>query len=296
MKKLHSLWLTPAVFALGCADVADTGTLVVSVSGEEAAVTGFPVEDDGEKIEFADGWTLEFSKALVSFGYLSVKGADGAVAVADDTVYVADLHAGDAEVATFEGLEARRWENFSFAVASPEGSVKKLGAVTDADVDALKAGGFNYWFEGTAKKGTQTVSFSWKVKNPTNNAECTNGDDGKQGVVVKPNSTAEAEVTIHVDHLFWDTLGSEEAALRFDAIAAKADVSGAIAWSALETQPLDQPLDAQGAPIKDADGKNISYNPGTVSLSGQHLAGFITASSSSSGHLNGGGLCTVTKR
>jgi len=293
--KNHGFWLAPALLALGCAG-ADTGTLVVAVSGEEAAVSGFPVEDDGEKIEFTDGWTLEFSKALVSFGHLSLKGADGTVALEDHTVYVADLHAGESGVATFEGLEARRWENFSFAVAAPEGAVKKLGAVTDADVDALKAGGFNYWFEGTAKKGTQTVSFSWKLKNPTNNTACTNGDDGKQGVVVKSNSKAEAEITLHVDHLFWDSLGSEEASLRFDAIAAKADTSGAVAWSALESQSIDQPLDAQGAPIKTAEGKNVSYNPGTVALSGQNLAGFIAASSSSSGHLNGGGLCTVTKR
>ena len=295
MKKQHGLWLAPALLALGCAD-ADTGSLVVAVSGEEAAVSGFPVEDDGEKIEFADGWTLEFSKALVSFGRISVKGADGAVAAENQTVYVADLHAGETEVVTFEGLEARRWENFSFAIAAPEGMVKKLGAVTDADVDALKAGGFNYWFEGTAKKGTQTVSFSWKLKNPTNNAACTNGDDGKQGVVVKANSTAEAEITLHVDHLFWDSLGSEEAALRFDAIAAKADASGAVAWSALESQPLAQPVDAQGNPLKDAEGKNLSYNPGSATLSGQQLAAFISESQSRAGHLNGGGLCTVTKR
>jgi hypothetical protein len=295
MQKQHGLWLTPALLALGCAG-ADTGTLVVAVSGEEAAVSGFPVEDDGEKIEFADGWTLEFSKALVSFGHLSVKGADGTVAVEDHTVYVADLHAGESEVATFEGLEARRWENFSFAVAAPAGTVKKLGAVTDADVDALNAGGFNYWFEGTAKKGTQTVSFSWKLKNPTNNAACTNGDDGKQGVVVKANSKAEAEITLHVDHLFWDSLGSEEASLRFDAIAAKADASGAVAWSALESQSIDQPLDTQGAPIKNNDGQNLSYNAGSAVLSGQHLAAFVTESQSRAGHLNGGGLCTVTKR
>ena len=77
------------------------------------------------------------------------------------------------------------------------------------------------------------------------------------------------------------------------AVSAKADASGAVAWSALASQPLAQPLaqpvDAQGNPLKDADGKNLSCNPGTAILFGQQLAAFISESQSRAGHLNGGG-------
>jgi hypothetical protein len=269
------------------------GALAVRITGEDAAKTGFPVEEEGEAIAFADGWTVQFSKVLVSLGALDVRGADGAVAIESQGRWVADLHAGDASLPVFEGLAARRWERFGYEIAAPDASTVTLGGVAQADVQAMIDGKFNYWIEGTATKGGDTYTFAWGLSNATRNTRCTNGLDGTDGVVIRSNTTTEAEITIHLDHLFWDTLGTEEASLRFDALAAAAEADKEISLEDLATQKLSDLKGLDGMPLVDAEGKPVVYNPGSVPLASQDLLSFMLASSASMGHLNGEGLCTV---
>ncbi|MDC3958794.1 hypothetical protein KEG38_33370 [Polyangium jinanense] len=269
------------------------GALAVRITGEDAAKTGFPVEEEGETIAFADGWTIQFSKVLVSFGGLDLRSADGAVAIESKGWWVADLHAGDASLPVFEALEARRWDRFGYEIAAPDASAVALGSVAQADVQAMIDGKFNYWMEGTATRAGDTYTFAWGLSNPTRNTNCTNGLDGTDGVVIRSNTTTEAEITIHLDHLFWDTLGTEEASLRFDAFAAAAGADKEISLEDLATQALSDLKGLDGMPLVDAEGKPIVYNPGSVPLASQDLLSFMLASSASMGHLNGEGLCTV---
>ncbi|MDI1428728.1 hypothetical protein [Polyangium sorediatum] len=287
--------LSAMVIGCGGEDTSSgAGTLAIRITGEDAAKTGFPVEEEGEAIAFADGWTVQFSKVLVSFGALDVRGADGAVAIESKERWVADLHAGDASLPVFEGIEARRWDRFRYEIAAPDASAVALGGVAEAEVQAMIDGKFNYWLEGTATKAGDTYTFAWGLANPTRNANCTNGLDGTDGVVIRSNTTTEAEITIHLDHLFWDTLGTEEASLRFDALAAAAGTDKEILLEDLATQKLSDLKGLDGMPLVDAEDKPIVYNPGSVPLASQDLLSFLLASSASMGHLNGEGLCTVS--
>ena len=284
-----------ALLTIGCGgdEAAQLGSLHVHISGEEAAKTGFPFEEDGVKIEFADGYTLSFSKVLVSFGSIGLRGAEGDVGVASTDSFVADLHAGDPEVATFEDLPARRWEKFGFELKAPDAKTKVLGTVAAADVQTMVDGGFNYWIEGSATKANETYTFVWGLKNPTRNVDCTNGLDGTAGLVIRENATSDAEITIHMDHFFWDTLGSEGASLRFEAIAGAAGADKMIQFDELASQNLADLKAVGGMPLVDASGNPVVYNPGSVPLAKQDLRSFVLAASAGMGHLNGEGLCTV---
>lgn len=286
-----------SAFSIGCGseptDTTGTGALAIRITGEDAAKTGFPVQEEGESIEFADGWTVQFSKFLIAFGAIDVRGADGATGVTSTDRFVADLHAGDATLPEFEGLAARRWERFTYEISAPDATAKKLGTVADSDVQAMIDGKFNYWVEGTATKGNESIGFTWGLTNPTKNANCTNGLDDTEGVVIRANATTEAEITIHVEHLFWDTLGSENASLRFDALAAVAGADKKVTTDEVATQMLANLKDASGMPLLDGAGMPVVYNPGSVPLKTQDLLSFMQASGASMAHLNGEGLCTI---
>lgn len=286
-----------SAFAIGCGSEpteAGKGTLAVRITGEDAAKTGFPVQEDMEMVTFEDGWTLQFSKFLISVGSIDVKGADGTMGSSLSDTYVADLHAADASFPEIAALEARRWESFNFQLKAPDAGARTLGAVDSADVQAMIDGKYNYWIEGTATKATETISFAWGLANPTQNANCTNGLDNTDGVVIRANATTEAEITIHVEHLFWDTLGSEMASLRFDALAAVAGTDKKLTTGEIATQSLANLKDAQGMPLVDATNMPIVYNPGSIPLKTQDLLSFIQASGASMAHLNGEGLCTIS--
>lgn len=297
--KIPTLLVCLAMGSTGCSDDGDetaagSGSLTLVATGEDGAKEGFPFEEDGEAVAFTDDWTVSFSKVLVSVGNISLEGDDGKVALRSDEHYLVDLHAGDPELGTFDGLGARRWEKLSYEILPAAGGMTNVSGVASADVEAMVEGGYNYWLEGTAEKGDSAFTFAWGLKNPTRNANCTNGSDDTQGVVIRDNATTEAELTFHFDHLFWSTLGTEEADLRFEAIAAAGRDDGDISWEDLEAQQLASLVGLDGEPLVDEDGNSLVYNPGSVRLAAQDLASFILASSSSMGHLNGEGLCTVS--
>jgi hypothetical protein len=286
------------VWCVGCGseptESTGTGALAIRITGEDAAKTGFPVEEEGESITFADGWTVQFSKFLIAFGAIDVKGADGTSGFTSTDKYVADLHAGDPSLPIIENLAARRWERFSYEISAPDVMAKPVGNVAAADIQTMATGKFNYWIEGTATKGADSITFAWGLSNPTKNADCTNGLDNTDGVVIRSNATTEAEITIHVEHLFWDTLGSENASLRFDALAAVAGADKDLTTEEIATQTLANLKDASGMPLKDGNGSPVIYNPGSVPLASQDLWAFIQASGASMAHLNGEGLCTIS--
>lgn len=295
MKRMR--WVIAALVvgmaACGGDDGEGVGRLVVVVDGEEGARAGFPFTEDGETVAFVDGWTLRFDKYVTSLGEVRVAGADGAEAVADGGVYVVDLRKGAPTLFERDDVGARRWEQVSFAVRAPEAQVVNVNDVASADVQRMVSGGLTYLIEGVATKGDKTVRLSWEVVAPVRNEDCTNGADGTQGVVVPVNSSAEARLTIHVDHAFFDSLGTEESALRFEAIAAAAGEDGVVTWEELASQPLTALKDTAGEPLRDEQGQRIVYDPGAAQLEAATLQAYIKFSMASQAHLNGEGLCTT---
>jgi hypothetical protein len=271
------------------------GAVSIRLSGEGAAKTGYPYSKNGAEILFTDGWRVRFSKYLVSVGQLRLTGADDVEAFRSDEVFVTDLHRGDPTVLVREGLQARRWERFSFRVLPPPEEAKIVGEVASADLARMQRDGLNYWIEGIAEKNGRSVSFAWGLSNATRATNCTNGLDGTEGIVVRNNATTEAEITFHLDHLFWDTLGTEVANLRFDAIAATAGDDSVVSLDEVATQPLADLRGPDGSVLMDANGKRIFYNPGSVPLPEPNLRAFMLATSAGQAHLNGVGLCTISR-
>ncbi len=279
----------------GCAEDGGKGSVSIRVSGEGAARSGYPYVKNGAEIRFADDWTVRFSKYLVSVGELKLAAADDTPGFSDPDVYVTDLHLGDPVISTRTDLAARRWERLSFRVIPPPETAKTIGVVADADLARMKAEGLNYWIEGSAEKAGQTVSFAWGLANPTRGTNCTNGVDGTEGLVVRNNATTEAELTFHLDHLFWDTLGTELSKLRFDALAAAAGPDASVSLEDLRRQSLSDLRSADGSPLLDEKGQRLLYNPGSVPLPEQNLRAFVLATSAGQVHLNGLGLCTISR-
>jgi hypothetical protein len=277
------------------------GGLTFRVSGEDAAKQGFPVEagndhdhdhGDDDTLEFVDDWTLEYGAYVMSLGNLTLASSEGETAFADDRIFVVDLHKGDPQLASFEELESQRWDRFSFDIAAPPSNAVNVNA-DPAIVAQMQANGWNYWVEGTATKGDRTVTFAWGLANQTANEDCTNGRDNTQGLVVEAVKTTEQELTVHVEHMFWTTLGTELNEMRFDAIAAVADDDGIVTWEALADQMLSDLKDEHGEPLTDEHGNLLVYDPGATVLERNDLQHFIRALVAGQVHLNGSGLCTV---
>jgi hypothetical protein len=285
-----------SVAAQGCAEdggAAGEGSLAFTVSGEERAVEGFPSLTE-RKTPFVDGWSVRFTKVLVSVGDVTIAATGGATR-SDATTYVMDLSKGDADLLTFTGVEAQRWDRVSWAIKAPGDGAQALGDVSAEDIAQLRSAGANYLIEGTATKADLAYTFSWLISNPTQNTDCTNGEDQTAGVVVPVNVIAQAQMTIHLDHLFWDRLGAESTALRFDAIAAAAGDDKHITWDELESQRLSDLTGIDGQPLRDEAGALLTYDPGSVALSDLNLKAFMATASATSAHLNGSGLCTVKR-
>ena len=172
-----------------------------------------------------------------------------------------------------------------------------------------------------------TVSFTFGWNDATTNLNCINADLGDEadianrGIVVYPDSAAVAQVTMHVDHVFWDKLKQEGAALRFDPIAAFAPADttttpfdlNAFSAQRLLTKfadgtPLPDRAPFQPNPSPNAAAVNTNDaqpNPlqvtmnlnGVVSPDGSafpdDLVQFMAFSAQSQMHLNAQGLCYI---
>lgn len=293
MKQVVTFALVVALAA--CGEGGDgTGAVEVRASGEGAATKGYPFAKNGVRIAFVDGWSVRFSKVLVSLGDVRLASADDAVAFEEPSVRVVDLQKGDAVLFGREGIPARRWDRFSFRVVVPPPDAELRG-VDVADVEQMRAGGHGTWLEGRAEKGEAVYTFAWGLANPVRATNCTNGVDGTDGIVVRRGATSTAEITMHLDHVFWDTLGTEISKLRFDAIAGASRDDRVVTWGELEAQSLDDLRGPDGQPLRDESERPLVYDPGPVPLPRRTLAEFVLATTASQAHLNGTGLCTVTR-
>ncbi len=274
-------------FCAACGQ-ATPGDVVVTVSGEIGAQRGYPSS------LFHDGWSVQFDRYLVSVRNVELVAADGERrAIAGDVLV--DLQKGDVELGALEGIPAGRW-GVSFVTAAPTTSTQTPdGHVATADVERMQASGFTYWLEGVAVRQPEGVfTFAMGFASDVVMSECTNGVDGTLGVVVPEGSAAQAEITIHVEHMFYDKLGTHRGVkLRFAALAAVADEAGVIRAEALGSQPILDLKDRSGQPLRDSNGTPVVYDPGAYDVT--NLREFVTQSIVDQAHLNGGGLCSTSR-
>ncbi len=288
------LTLSTVLFLAACGDgeSAGEGTLRVTISGEEAALSGYPVGSGDDEIAFSDGWTLEFEKVLVSLTDFTLRAADGDDADVEAGAVVADLHLGEPQLWRLEDLPARRWDRVGYRYAPPTTRARKANDVDDADVTRMIDQGYSILIEATAKKDDQTVPLEFGFGFDVTMTRCENGLDMTDGIVVANNAVNEAQVTVHLDHLFFDTFAVDEASLRFEPMAAMAPKSGKLTLDDLAKQNnLSDLKGADGMPL------DFAYDPGSAfDPPPRNLEDYVVSAATTTGHWNGEGHCTYERK
>jgi hypothetical protein len=256
-----------------------SGNLTLTTYGEDY------IEKEIPATAFEDGWSVKFSRFLVTVGEVKVASHDGKVAAESAATRVFDVHKpGPATVERFSELPAADWDAVSYAIAPSANA--EAGNASAEDVGLLKASGWSVFVEGVATKGSETKRFGWGFPLNTLYEQCEHPDLG-EGVTVPNGGEETLQLTIHGDHLFFDDLQSPDAKMRFDALAAadKVGIRGADGQITLEELEL---VDLTQLPLN-------QYGTGGAS-NVRNLRDFVTALVRTVGHYRGEGECSPRAR
>jgi hypothetical protein len=227
----------------GCA----SGDWAVSAWGEEYIEEGIPAE------EFVDSCSASFERFSVEFAEASLRTPEEEIV-------------GEVPVGRFELTEPGPQD--LGAVSVTPGTYDRvyysIGSETEDSVQTA----------GTVTCGEDSVAFDWSF-NPSVRYRCL--ADAPLEVVVPEGGEVATQITIHGDHLFYDSLAGEGEELRGQAIVdADADADGVVTLAELEAVSVE----ALGYPV----GTHTEIT---------HLADFIAQLVSGVGHVDGEGHCYV---
>lgn len=212
------------------------GTVTVTAYGESFIEDGIPASEVG------DGWSVSFSRFDVSIEDVTVAGADISVPA---TIDLSESSSGEGHVLGSALVPEGDHTGANFTITSVE-------------------------VEGTGTKGADTKSFNWVFDEATRYSECettTSVDDG---------GDATFQITVHADHLLYDSLVSEEPQLLFQALAdADADADGNITQAELAATDIG------------------AYDPGSED-GVDDLWAWLVAQTRTLGHVDGEGHCHAT--
>jgi len=295
MNRSKTLHLVPTLSLLGlaltgCPSAVGTGTLTIAVSGEEAAVGGYPAGD----IAFRDGWTIQFDHIFASVGEVSLQ-EGGVEFIVDDAIRVVDLAEGDMTYATVPGVPAQRWSDFIYHLHIPTASSGRIGRVTAADVTQMATAGTTLRMVGSATHPTHGIyTFDVGIPAEVHMSNCVSGRDGTDGIVVPTNAIYETQLTLHLDHFFFDSARAEEPNLRFEAWAAVAGADRNITYAELASQSLADLRGINGMPLMDGV-TPVAYEPPATGLSMPTLQAFLLDQALTIGHFEGEGHCDYSQ-
>lgn len=233
------LWavLPVACAGLGCGSGGETGTVQVTAYAEEFVEQGIAAE------EMADGWSVAFERFSVSVANVSLAGLPVEVV---STIELAQPSGGSGQVLG--------------EVATPEGRYQ------DARYDVLQTR-----VAGTATRAGEAKSFDWSFEEPVRHSQCATV------TAVRAGEVSTLQITLHADHLFYDSLVAEEPALRFQSLAnADENEDGVVQLDELALASLG------------------TYDPGNADEV-QDLRGWLRAAARSMGHIDGEGHCEVAR-
>jgi hypothetical protein len=245
--------------ATGCEVAAEgEGTLRIRAYGEEFIEDAIPAD------AVVDGWSITFSKFLVSVGEIS---ADG---MPLEGWFVFDLaqSSGGAghEVGTLT-VPAGLVEHLDYRVAPSRSAT--AGNATAADVELMNGMGWSLRVEGTATRAAESIAFAWGFDTDTAYTHCHTEQEVSDG------GEATSQMTLHADHLFYDDLELPEPNVTFDLVAsADAEPDGEVTPEELRA------VDITGL---------ANYGVGSRDIT--NLWTFIAAQTSTLGHIDGEGHC-----
>jgi hypothetical protein len=285
--KITSIALWAASSLLACtSDAGAPGSLTVHASGEEAALSGYPVGEGDDEIAFADGWTLRFTHVIVSLSDFSLRTADGDDAELEAGPVVADLHLGEPDLWDFEDVPAQRWDRVGFLYAPPTDDARKANDVDEDALALMIEEGYSLLVRAVAEKDGDEVELEYGFPFEVEHTGCVSGLDETDGLVVPDGAAGEAQITVHLDHLFFDSYARDDAALRFEAMAAVAPEGAPLTLDDLAAQDnLSDMIDTAGETLD-------PYDPGSAFQPvPQDLRDYVIAAATTTGHFNGEGHC-----
>ncbi len=243
----------------------EPGTLALTVYGESFIEDGIPDSD------MSDGWAITFDNFLISVGDVKIgEGHQETVIVFEEPAFkvydLAKSSNGEGFAITSVELDGGHYDHYQYRV-SPSANAT-AGNADQADFDAFQAAGFAVQVKGTATKGGETKTFDWGFPVGTLYNHCHAEIDVDGGV-------STAELTIHGDHLFYDSLSAAEPDLAFQLIAdADVDADDAITMAELNA------LNITG---------QAKYDTGALDI--DNLGDYIDQAVSTMGHIAGEGHC-----
>jgi hypothetical protein len=275
-KFIHTILATGCAFAmLGCGE--DTGQINVTTWGE-----GY-IENGIEASEFADGWSVKFERFLVVLGNVTIsdEARSSSLTMPGQKLFN-HVTPGVKTVTTFNQVAPQSWPNVSFEIPVASAATELDESATSEDLQFMRQGAYSAYVEAELTKENATKSIQWGFTKPTLYNACTTSD-GTRGIAVPSGGVETMELTIHGDHVFLDDLGSPEASLRFEALAA-ADTNndGAVTLDELTAVQL----------IDIAPG-NGTYGTGVASDIND-LGGFVRSLGRTLAHFRGEGSCSLT--
>ena len=197
-----------ALLAASCGsdDTSDTGSVQIFVVPEDTISDGLEPGADLENIQ--DGWTISYDRYLVTIGRFRAARSDTGEKLSDPTEYVLDMkNAPTSGYVTkeFRDVAAVRWDKFGFDVPNAKEGMKTLAPTKQADVDFMISNGYSVYYEGSASKGDDTISFKWGFAAGTSFDDCST-EDGIPGFAVPSGGTVQVKPTIHGDHQYFDNI------------------------------------------------------------------------------------------
>ena len=207
---------------------AGQGTLRVSVKAEQTIRDGLSV---GGGADEAKDYAVSYSKFIVAIGLLRLEQSSSGGRLEGDAVALVDLtQVGEqgVELTQFEGVRAGEWDKFAFETPAAARGAEAQGVDPDEAAQMIERG-WTYWIEGTVERPAAAggpVDFVIQTAVPTLFEACEL--DGEPGVTVVAGRTATGDITIHGDHIWFNSFptGSEGSVERRSAWLVQADVDG----------------------------------------------------------------------
>jgi len=208
------------------------GEVEVRAWGEAYIEEGIPAA------AVSDGWAIEFSRFEVELTDIAIAGVE-----LDDPgpIDLTVASEGEGQALGRASVPADSYDDAAFTLARVS-------------------------VEGSASKGGEQLGFAWTFATPVDFFEC------ETTTSVPRDATGVFQITIHADHLFYDSLVSETPNIRFDPIAA-ADLDGDGMITQAELAATDI-----GA-----------YDPGNLPI--DDLWSYLVALAATMGHVDGEGHC-----
>ena len=212
---------------------------------------------------------------------------------------------------------------------SPYGCTQtNAGSGADAGAPAADGGGASTYGDGgyDFSKMPATMTFRLGFSTPTNYVNCQNmsrqgipdpGEDYPRGIQVSPSQSTIAQVTVHMDHPFWESL-AEDSPVHWDQIAAQYVGASGVPVARIEDMkgvPFYAFTDKTGTPLpwRNCSGAfytppgngQMFFNPLSVPVNPaetdpskalRDYYDFIRYSQSTQGHLNSQGLCYIARQ